>query len=407
MKIPFCIVRHAKLFLIITCILVAAFGTAFAQTLTQVQPPNTNWNFIVGSADGTILACTPQPINSYYSAPGLIYLSKNSGTSWMTCNMGNPVLSSWFWTGLCITADGNELIADSNNIAIYISTNSGASWNKTLTPTYANETLGPIASSADGTKLVVLGNFTGHSFVLTSTNLGQTWVSNPSPSSSGFNSMVCSADGRMIIASYEESFYFSTNFGVRWTNITSRLPGTEVLFVGCAAASGNIWVLIAQQGLVISTNSGITWALNYSNGNPIGPTYTACSADGTKFITSNDGGIYLSTNSGSTWQVFTNKMTLHYSVTASADGCQMAISSTNGIYLIQAIPSPKLNLTSSPSNLALAWTVPSKNFVLQQSADLASWMNVTNTPTLNFSSLQNQINFSYTNSSSFYRLANP
>jgi photosystem II stability/assembly factor-like uncharacterized protein len=317
-------------------------------------------------------------------------------------------LGSWYWSGLHLSADGSRLVAISNNVAIYVSTNSGASWNLRLTPGFGGQTFGPVVASADGTKLAVAGNSLA---VLTSTNWGQTWVTNFSPSSPGFTSMAGSADARMLVANFEFSFYLSTNSGASWTNISSRLPPTEVRSVGCAAADGSVWVIMADAGLVISTNSGATWSLNYYNGNPIHALQVASSADGTKFIAAQTGaypgGIYLSANTGATWQYFTNGGPPSYYIAASADGCQTAASGTNGIYLLQSLPSPILNLAPVPAGLTLAWTVPSADFILQQSTDLISWASVTNRPTFNSAALQNQVSLPVTNGSGFYRLAAP
>jgi hypothetical protein len=77
------------------------------------------------------------------------------------------------------------------------------------------------------------------------------------------------------------------------------------------------------------------------------------------------------------------------------------------IWTSQTTPSPQLNLTTSKTNLALSWTIPSTNFVLQQSADLVSWADVTNPPVLNLTNLQNQVTLTPSNSSDFYRLSTP
>jgi hypothetical protein len=47
------------------------------------------------------------------------------------------------------------------------------------------------------------------------------------------------------------------------------------------------------------------------------------------------------------------------------------------------------------------------NFVLQQSSDLASWTDMTDTPALNLTNLQNEVVLSPTNGSGFYRLKTP
>jgi hypothetical protein len=78
-----------------------------------------------------------------------------------------------------------------------------------------------------------------------------------------------------------------------------------------------------------------------------------------------------------------------------------------GIYTSQITPTPQLNLTPSGGNLTASWIIPSTNFVLQQSADLSSWTDVTNSPALNLNDLQDEIVLSPTNGSGFYRLKTP
>jgi hypothetical protein len=66
-----------------------------------------------------------------------------------------------------------------------------------------------------------------------------------------------------------------------------------------------------------------------------------------------------------------------------------------------------LNVLPAGSNLAISWLIPSTNFVVQQSSDLISWVDLTNTPTLNLTNLNNELIISPTNSSGFYRLNTP
>jgi hypothetical protein len=143
----------------------------------------------------------------------------------------------------------------------------------------------------------------------------------------------------------------------------------------------------------------------------------AMSADGTRLVAVNwangniasVSSIYTSTNSGVTWQTNNAPNQTWQSVASSADGGKLvaAVGSGGGIYTSQTMPSPRLNLTPSATNLTLAWTVPSTNFVMQQSADLTSWTNVTNPPILNLTNLQNQVTLSPSNCSGFYRLKTP
>jgi hypothetical protein len=66
-----------------------------------------------------------------------------------------------------------------------------------------------------------------------------------------------------------------------------------------------------------------------------------------------------------------------------------------------------LKLAPTNPDLKLSWLVPSTNFVMQQSSDLGSWMDMTNTPALNLTNLQNEVILSPTGRSCFYRLKTP
>jgi len=97
-----------------------------------------------------------------------------------------------------------------------------------------------------------------------------------------------------------------------------------------------------------------------------------------------------------------------WSVASSADGCELAA----GGYLVwlwQATPHPQIVPLRSGTDLNLSWTLPSTNFVLQQTADLTSgnWTTVTNAVVLNFTNLQEQTALPLAGGQNFYRLATP
>jgi len=119
-------------------------------------------------------------------------------------------------------------------------------------------------------------------------------------------------------------------------------------------------------------------------------------------------GVYVSTNAGLAWRTNSIPIDNWISVCSSADGNKLIAVSNNGLaYTWQSTPSPSLKLTRWGANLTFSWLVPSTSFVLQQSADLTSWMFVTNTPLLNLTNLHNQVTLTPSNSSGFYRLTTP
>jgi len=160
-------------------------------------------------------------------------------------------------------------------------------------------------------------------------------------------------------------------------------------------------------GLIYSsTNSGVSWFTNNAPSEEWSS--VASSADGSKLVAvANNGPIYSSTNSGVSWQTNNVPSEDWISVASSADGDKLvALVNGGGIYTFQSVPTPKLNLTTPNSNLAFSWLVPSMNFILQQNSDFSTtnWVTLTNTPTLNFTNLQNQLIMSPSNSSGYFRL---
>jgi hypothetical protein len=144
------------------------------------------------------------------------------------------------------------------------------------------------------------------------------------------------------------------------------------------------------------------------------------SADGTHLIAAAwlssglpTGPIYTSTTSGLTWISNNIPNVTWQGVACSADGNEfIAISAGNGIFsqgtgvvwIYQTMPVPQMNISPTNGNFTLSWTVPSTNFVLQQSPNLISWSSVTNMPALNLTNLNNELTLSPSNSSGFFRL---
>jgi hypothetical protein len=118
--------------------------------------------------------------------------------------------------------------------------------------------------------------------------------------------------------------------------------------------------------------------------------------------------IYISTNAGATWAAASAPTNYWHSVASSADGSKLsAVANGGGIWVSQYALTPRLQIAPGNGPFKLSWTVPSTNFVLQHTADLALWEDVTNTPTLNLTNLQNQVTLPPSASSGFYRLKTP
>src|SRR5208337_3917946 len=110
--------------------------------------------------------------------------------------------------------------------------------------------------------------------------------------------------------------------------------------------------------------------------------------------------------------LFTNGVA---AVVSSADGAVLIAATGSGspthgpvgsIYIKRSVQPPTLNISAS-SMIDLSWLVPSTNFILQQTTDFVAgpWVAITNTPTLNFANLQDQIAVPLSAIPTFFRLS--
>jgi hypothetical protein len=332
----------------------------------------------------------------------LIYASNDSGISWMT-----TTAPSNNWVSLVSSADGTMLVAAADN-GIFASTDSGISW--TAVPGSVLPDLvswRAVASSADGGRVLVAGNYTEYyavsspppypnpsvpAFIFAIPYSGP-WRLADLPAQS-WDAIVSSIDGSRLLASSAGAVYSSADSGQTWvamtnapgnvmaastsgTTLVAAVSGGGIYISSDAGASwrstsatSNDWVsaacsadatrLIAATGsgsLLISTNAGATWVAGW----PFGWDWSvASSAEGTKFVAAPLQGptaegcdtIYLSTNSGVSWNLTSAPCENWASVAMSADGTELVAATASAIFISRDIGATWSN-TSAPSQ---GWT---------------------------------------------------
>ena len=247
--------------------------------------------------------------------------------------------------------------------------------------------------------------------VYTSTNAGAIWTQATNAPIAIWHAVASSSDGSKLVAVQWGNIFTSTNSGGLWQQ-ASNAPSLFWVSVA-SSADGNKLVAAANNAnsgsgpIYTSTNSGMNWMLS-SAPNKIWYS-VASSADGNKLAAvARTGQIYTSTDAGANWVSNSAPAFSWYSVASSADGNKLLAAVNNGgIWTLQTTPSPRLNLSLMSSNLALSWVLPSTNIVLQQSADLLSWADVTNPPVLNLTNVQNEVTLPSSGGGGFYRLKTP
>jgi hypothetical protein len=106
------------------------------------------------------------------------------------------------WLSVASSADGTKLVTVGNsgtyNGPIYVSADSGTTWTPSIAPSLD---WASVASSTDGVKLVALAYHTAYDSgaIYTSTNSGATWTLTPVPSVA-WSAVASSADGSKLVA---------------------------------------------------------------------------------------------------------------------------------------------------------------------------------------------------------------
>jgi len=340
-------------------ILAAQFGATYLYTnwnglisnWQQTSAPNEPWVSVASSADGRKLVAvwsSYDPVSYTWSSG--IYTSTNSGATWTAqTNAPNEV-----WSVVASSADGTKLLL-TDGAYIYTSTNSGASWTQRQSAPPGGG-WSDVCSSADGTKLVAVApgdtNYPNPLVggIYTSTNAGATWKQTSAPTNYFWLHVACSADGSKVAATAEYSYvgpgggiYISTNYGGTWTWAYDS-DGYDV----CSSVDGSTLVTAEYQSscnyIFVSTNSGATWMPQLPGDLLLYWDTFACSGDGTKlagcaYDHSLIGQIYISTDFWATAiQPSAPAPTGTYGTFAfSADGTKLVTAAGGRIYIAQAM----------------------------------------------------------------------
>lgn len=387
--------------LAILCGLLPVSFSALARDWSITTMPESAWSGVACSADGMKLV-----VDGYASG---IWVSTNRGATWVETDTNSSIR----WSAITSSADGVKLVAVSQDLygAIYLSTNSGNTWQLAAAPT---DNYHAVTSSPDGTKVAAVSWDWSSWGVYTSTNSGASWgLTAAVPLIGYFQSVAISADGTKLAAAGGAlsliggtttltgggEIEYSTNSGVTW-HVSDASMNWEWSAIACSS-NGNFMVAAAYGDtnnnpgpVFISTNAGANWMPTTAPNLAYGA--VACSADGTKltvgcynsYQTISPNVVYSSTNSGATWAL-DQTLTDVGSIAYSADGTKR-VATTAGGWLVPSYVavSPPLTVTAGPqliimpsgNTVALYWPTSASGYILQSTTDLpaGSWSTITN-----------------------------
>lgn len=362
-----------------------------AQDWTKTSAPPYRWFSVASSADGNKLAA----VRGYTN----VYTSTDAGKTWV-----NHTVATVWCQAVAMSADGNTLVVVSwKGGPIFISSDFGESWKQTSAP---GKYWSSVTCSADGSKMLAAASDSDDQYLYISIDSGSTWNKTGPPGH--WNDVAASANGERLFATSRSGLYRSVDFGATWEKVSDFSQ-----FWGAISSSADGSKLAAIGGINVftSNDSGATWVPSLTENSDW--TAISSSADGTKLLAvSGHGLLYTSMDSGLSWQpnaVPGGEAEQWRAVASSADGGKLiaasARNSDGALWTMERDVAPALGITSLPGKPELSWTVSSADFLLEVKSELdADWVEITPNLTTNIGNLKYEVRLPSSDRNMFFRL---
>jgi hypothetical protein len=435
----------------------AAADASLAQGWVQLTAPSTNIGPIACSADGSKLLLAS---GNWHDLGDVLYVSHDSGATWTAA-----AVPTGAWSAVASSAEGTVFMAtEVGSRAVFVSSDSGATWSRAALPVALWR---GVACSANGAALYASASRTTNGSpegIYASADGGATWsqAGAPPPTTNGdWGPVACSADGTRVMAGEGAYVWISTNSGMNlrlaYTLDPPYLfPGDQFGCASLACSADGRMVAVGAESLynmdynqvavATSADSGGTWAWTLdtvpTDALDWGGCYiwqAACvSADGRRLVAGGEcpirptgglpmGPVLVSEDSGASWVEppdvadlvdwgvsVGGSVAMWTGLAMSADGSRVTAvfmdgcceTFSPGLVAQQAALAPVIDIGVSAGHLVLSWVVPSAHFALQQSSDIgaANWTDVPGTPVLNYSTLREEVTVPSSGRQMFYRL---
>lgn len=387
---------------------------AQAQTWAQIPFQGTNFQAVACSADGTkVLVVEMVRPGTAPTNEGPLWLSTDSGTTWNTLGLDIPSTNTW--GPAAMSADGSKIFVGTGGSlsgrlgSIFCSYDGGSTWTVTTSPTRHWQYM---ACSGNGQTVIATAPTSSAGRCYISYDAGVSWNSNGVVTAQ----VGCSANGMVIMGMGSSGLQISTNGGFSFTQV--NIPGASHPGL-CASWDGRRIIALPDDVGRIQTSSdyGMTWVGNTDQSLAFYYWYyAACSANATRVVgagaTSSSGQlkvVYSSSDSGNTWVSNNIPSVTAMGVACSADGNIMFLAARQGIWTFQTNAPPALEVSRTNTLSVLSWPISFTPTILQHTVDLSQpvWDSVEAAQTTNLSSLHISTTVSLTNNQDFFRLSSP
>lgn len=169
-----------------------------------------------------------------------------------------------------------------------------------------------------------------------STDRGETWKAvSLTRAKLPAESVVASADGRVLWVVSSGGMLYSADSGAKWT--WKDLPIQSSGVIDLQSGGGNILLASSERGLYISRDAGNTWSLA-GHGLPASPPQSVAVAGKLWIASMRSGGLYISADLGATWNRPQNAVAdgfFQVISVAESPGNVYVASTTDGLYSLQ------------------------------------------------------------------------
>ncbi|HET7153215.1 MAG TPA: T9SS type A sorting domain-containing protein, partial [Candidatus Kapabacteria bacterium] len=242
----------------------------------------------------TSVTCIIANGNDMYAGTWLqgVSHSTDNGATWTTIDSGLPAPSSMNVYALALS--NNVLLAGTDH-GLYISSNSGTSWDSVK-----SSWIYPECFLVNG-NMILAGTYSNG--VIRSTDNGHTWVEANNGITGKYNikqvNTLCGYGNKVYAGAYE-GVYVSSDNGDSWTAISNGLPQQQSPNIQAVVAVGNVLYAGTDNiNMYVSQDGGANWA-KANTGIRTPHAYFLRAINGTVYVGTNTG-LFYSTSNGASW----------------------------------------------------------------------------------------------------------
>jgi len=261
-----------------------------------------------------------------------VYRSTNRGATWALANTGLSDL----WVSGVGSDDGGYVFAGTNGgPCLYRSKTTTINWkpaNRGLVNSYVTD----LAFNSSGRLFAGTSYYSrdaAHPYgsgMFCSTDEGAHWLTR-GLAGKNVRCIAINASGHIFVGTENDGIMRSTNLGLTWTAVNSGLSIPLYITSLAINASGHLFAGVPYTGVYRSTDNGASWTLVVSGLSDYYVWDLIVAPGGHLFVTTNEG-VFRSTDSGSTWVYVGLDDRGAYSLVAKTGGVIFAGASSSGVF---------------------------------------------------------------------------